>query len=91
MKTIFIKYYNPNNIMDVNPETTDEEIKRSCFRVLKYNDEFTALTAYAETPGTEWSTLLEDTIDVVEFIEEAYKHIKGGTEADYEWLERNFV
>lgn len=27
MKTIFVRFYNPNDVMDFTPETADEEIK----------------------------------------------------------------
>lgn len=62
MRTIFVRFYHPNDVMDVTPETTDEEIKEYCFKVNKYASERGALMAYAETPGTQWSTILDDDI-----------------------------
>lgn len=75
--------------MEVTPETTEQEIKKNCFRVNKYRDEFSALIAYAETPCA-WSTLLDDSVEasIQEFINTAYEHIKQHNE---DWLEENFV
>lgn len=88
MKTIFVRFYNPNDVMDVTPETTDEEIKEYCFRVNKYTTEQGALMAYAETPGTQWSTTLDDSTDMEKWIDDAYEHIKNH---DIDWLEEHFV
>ena len=87
MRTIFVKFYSPSQVMEVNSKTTDEEIKRACFRAAKYGNEESALWAYAETPGTLWSTLLEDDVDVEAFIDRAYDAIKKN---DIDWLEANF-
>ena len=87
-KTIFVRYYNPNEVMDVTPSTQDEEIKEWCFRVNRYDNEASALWAYANTPGCEWSTLLDENADVQGFINEAYRSIKS---KNYDWLERNFT
>ena len=88
MRTIFVRFYNPNEVMDVSPETTDKEIKDYCFRVNKYETEVGALDAYANTAINGWSTILSDDIDVKAWIDEAYEHIKNN---DIEWLENNFV
>lgn len=88
MRTIFVRFYNPNDVMDVTPEITDEEIKEYCFRVNKYATEQGALMAYAETPGTQWSTILDDDTDMEKWIDDAYEHIKNH---DIDWLEANFV
>lgn len=64
MRTIFVRFYNPNDVMGVTPEITDEEIKEYCFRVNKYTTEQGALMAYADTPGTQWSTILDDSTDM---------------------------
>lgn len=87
MKTIFLRFYNPDEVMDVTAETTDEEIKKSCFKVCKYKTEFDALTAYANTPAT-WSTLLDESENIEEWIDDAYEHVKSN---DFDWLEGNFV
>lgn len=88
MKTIFIRFYDPKEVMDVTPEITDKEIKEYCFRVNKYETCQQALTAYADTGGVTWSTLLDESEDVDAWIEEAYKRIKNN---DTDWLETNFV
>lgn len=87
MKTIYVKYYDPYEVMDITPETTDQEIKEACFRAHKYESEAEALWAYAET-RCYWSTLLDEEANVQEFIDEAFSHIKA---CDYQWLEKNFV
>lgn len=88
MRTIFVRFYNPNDVMDVTPEITDDEIKEYCFRVNKYTTEQGALMAYAETPGTQWSTILDDSTDMEKWIDNAYEHIKN---QDIDWLEEHFV
>lgn len=88
MRTIFVRFYNPNDVMDVTPEITDNEIKEYCFRVNKYTTEQGALMAYADTPGTQWSTILDDSTDMEKWIDDAYEHIKN---QDTDWLEEHFV
>lgn len=85
MKRIFIRFYDPQEVVD--SEATVDEIKQYCFRVNAYNTEEEALMAYANTPVT-WSTLLEDNINVEQWINEAYKHIETN---DIDWLEENFT
>lgn len=87
MRTILVKFYHPSEVMDINPDTTDEEIKTSCFRVVKYQTEFECLEAYANTP-VDWSTILDENDDYHKFIDDAYEHIKH---EDYDWLEEHFV
>lgn len=87
MRTILVKFYSPNDVMDLTPETTDEEIKQTCFRVAKYDTEFDCLQAYANTP-VAWSTILDDTADYKAFVDEAFGHIQSN---DIDWLEQNFV
>ena len=86
-QTILVIFYDPQEVMDVTPETTDEEIKVWCFRVRRYQSAAMALMAYAETPCA-WSTLKSKSDDIDAFINEAYEHIKA---YDVEWLEQNFV
>lgn len=86
MKTIYVKFYAPEEVF--GEKVSDTLILKHCFRAYKCKNEFEALTVYAETPGTLWSTLLEDTVDLESWIKEAYKHIK---ENDIDWLEQNFV
>lgn len=87
MKIILVRFYHPSEVIGIIENVSDEEIKKHCFRVNKYRDEFSAFTAYAETPAT-WSTLLEDTADVKAFIDDAYEHYKNN---DEDWLENNFT
>lgn len=88
MRTIFVRFYNPNDVMDVTPEITDKEIKEYCFKANKYTTKQGALMAYADTPGTQWSTLLDEDTDIEKWIDDAYEHIKNN---DNNWLEENFV
>lgn len=91
MKTIYVKFYNPTEVMETTPKTTDKEIIKACFRTAKYKTETEALIAYAETPGTAWSTLLDDNMsfaDIQNWINEAYNHIKNH---DIDWLEEHFT
>ena len=83
MRTIFVRFYNPNDVMDVTPEITDEEIKEYCFRVNKYTTEQGALMAYANTPGTQWSTILDDSTDIENWIDEKMEEI-GGIDLEFE-------
>lgn len=91
MQNVLVIYRRPESVMDVTPDTTDEEIKENCFRVYKYKSGADALRAYANTPAT-WSTLIEESdpngLSVHAFIEEAYQHIKS---EDYDWLYDNFI
>lgn len=86
MRTIYIKFWDPKEIMDP-PFPPDPELKKLCFRAYKYKTEFQALEAYANTMCT-WSTLKDDTTNVQEFIDQAWDHIKA---QDYDWLEKNFT
>jgi len=87
MRTTYVKFYSPKEVFGEEIHS-DKTILKHCFRAYKYATEWEALNAYAETPGTLWSTLLEDTVDVESWIKEAYKHIK---ENDIDWLEQHFT
>lgn len=87
MQNVLVIYYRPEDVMEVTPDTTDEEIKKNCFRVRKYQSSADALWAYANTPA-QWSTIIEDSDDYKAFVDEAYEHIKS---EDYDWLYDNFV
>jgi hypothetical protein len=88
MKTIYVKYYDPSEVMEGSINTLDKsDVLRYCFRAIKYTDPTAALNAYANTICT-WSTLLEDDADVDKFIETAYDALKRH---DLEWLEEHFV
>lgn len=88
MKTIYVKYYDPSEVMEGSIDTLPKsDVLRYCFRVGKYADPIAALDVYANSLCT-WSTLLEDDADVDEFIETAYDALKRH---DLEWLEENFI
>lgn len=87
MKTIYVKYINPNLVFGNTDGLTEKEIKETCFRVFKCANEAHALDVYANTMCT-WSTLLEDDTDVNKWVDDAYEHIKSN---DYGWLEQNFT
>ena len=87
MKTIYIKYHDPRNVIGDVEGVSEKEIKEYCFRAVKYDTEVKALDAYANTMCT-WSTLLEEGTDVNKWIDDAWEHIKAN---DYEWLENNFT
>lgn len=88
MKTIFVKYWDPSEVMG---ETLDNlsksDVLRYCFRVVVYSNAKDALEAYANTHCT-WSTLLDESANFVEFTDKAYNAIIN---RDYDWLENNFT
>ena len=91
MKTIFIKYYSPEEVSDLSlKDLSDKELKDFCFKVFKCTNEAVALNAYANTKAT-WSTILDDSdelFDVNDFIDQAIRAIRDN---DYEWLEKFFT
>lgn len=87
MKTIYVKYIAPEDVVGQTNGLSEKEIKQYCFRVIEYETELIALERYANTHAT-WSTLLEKGTDVKEWINKAYEHIKA---RDTEWLEHNFT
>lgn len=87
MKTIYVKYIAPEDVVGQINGLSEKEIKQYCFRVIEYETELIALERYANTHAT-WSTLLEKGTDVKEWINQAYEHIKA---RDIEWLEHNFT
>ena len=88
MKTIYVKYYDPSEVMEGTIDTLPKsDVLRYCFRVAKYATEADALWAYANTMCT-WSTLLADDANVKGFIDMAYEAIKN---RNYDWLEEYFI
>lgn len=88
MKTIYVKYYSPMEVMDEPFEAlTKKDVMKYCFRVAKYSNESYALETYANTMCT-WSTLLDEDADVEQFIERAYTALKNH---DLDWLEQHFT
>ena len=87
--TLFIKFYYPNNVMDIT-SYTENEIKKSCFIVSHCDTEEEALDAYEQTKAP-WSIILDDDEDVNKFIDEAYEHLKSNDLNDRRWLYKHFV
>lgn len=88
MKTIFVRYYHPRNIFSDLNGVTEQDIRECCFKVNRYATYSDALSAYSNTGGTAWSTLLDEDEDVEKWIDEAYEHIKS---KDAAWLFMNFT
>lgn len=86
MKTVLVRYYSPEDIGIPHPEQTKANIKKFCFKVNKFKTEGIALEAYANL-SCAWSTLLDETDNVNDFIKIALNHI---LERDLVWLEQNF-
>ena len=85
--TVFVEFFYPSNVNDILSLTTDDEIKKECFVVSKYDTEEDALDAY-ENSKAVWSIILDDDQDVHEFIDKAYEALKNN---DYHWLYKHFV
>ena len=85
--TVLIEFYWLSNVMDILSSNTDDEIKRKCFEVSKYDTEEEALDAYEQTKA-DWSVIIDDDQDVNKFVDEAYDHLKN---KDYRWLCKHFV
>ena len=85
--TVFVEFYWLSNVMDILSSNTDDEIKRKCFVVSKYDTEEEALYAYEHTQAP-WSIILDNDQDVNEFIGKAYEALKND---DYHWLYKHFV
>lgn len=85
--TVFVEFFYPSNVNDILSLTTDDELKKACFVVTKYDTEEDALTAYEHTQAP-WSIILDDDQDVHKFVDEAYEALKNN---DYRWLYKHFV
>ena len=85
--TIFVEFYYPSDVKKILLCNTDDELKKACFEVSKYDTEEEALDAYEQSKAT-WSRLLDDNEDVHKFIDKAYHHIKNN---NYRWLYKHFV
>ena len=86
MSNIYVKFWSPTEV-GLPVDASEEDIKKYCFRAVKYPNEGLALIAYANTMCT-YSTLLEENADVDKLIDEAYKHY---IKHDDDWLEANFT
>ena len=87
MKTIYVKFYSPQDVGMEESEVTPKTLKEWCIRAYKYQTAGEALLAYANTV-CEWSTLLDEDADVEAFINEAIEHYMS---YDWDWLEENFT
>lgn len=88
--TVFIEFFHPTNLIDILSYTTDDELKKACFVVTKYNTPEEALYAYEHTQAP-WSVILDDDEDYNKFIDEAYEHLKSNNLNDRRWLYKHFV
>ena len=88
--TVFVEFFYPSNVNDILSLTTDDEIKKECFVVSKFDTEEEAVDAYERTQAP-WSIILDDDEDVNKFINEAYEHLKNNDLNDRRWLYKHFV
>ena len=85
--TVFVEFYYPSDVKTILSCTTDDEVKKACFEVSKFDTEEEALGAYEQSQAV-WSIILDDDQDVNKFVDEAYDHLKNN---DYRWLCKHFV
>ena len=88
--TVFIEFFHPTNLIDILSYTTDDELKKACFVVTKYDTEEEAVDAYEHTQAP-WSVILDEDQDYNKFIDEAYEHLKSNDLNDRRWLYKHFV
>ena len=88
--TVFIEFFHPSNLNDILSYTTDDELKKACFVVTKYDTEEEAIDAY-ENSIAVWSVIIDDDQDVNKFINEAYEHLKSNDLNDRRWLYKHFI
>ena len=88
--TVFVEFFHPTNLIDILSYTTDDELKKACFIVSKFDTEEEALDAYEHTQAS-WSVILDDDEDYNKFIDEAYEHLKSNNLNDRRWLYKHFV
>ena len=85
--TVFIEFYYPSDVKTILSCNSDDELKKACFEVTKYDTEEDALDAY-EISKAVWCAIIDDDQDVYEFIDKAYESLKND---DYHWLYKHFV
>ena len=88
--TIFVEFYYPSDVKTILSCNSDDNVKKACFGVSKYDTEEEALDAY-ENSKAAWSVILDDDQDYHKFINEAYKHIKNNNLDDSCWLYKHFL
>ena len=85
--TVLVEFYYPSRIIDILSCKNDKTIKERCFEVSKFDTPEEALYAYEHTQAP-WSVILDDNEDYINFVDEAYEHLKNN---DYRWLYKHFV
>ena len=85
--TVFVEFYYPSDVKTILSCTTDDEVKKACFEVSKFDTPEEAVDAY-ENSKAVWSVIIDDDQNVNKFVDEAYDHLKNN---DYRWLYKHFV
>ena len=85
--TIFVEFYYPSDVKTILSCNSDDNVKKACFGVSKYDTEEEALYAYEQSQAV-WSVIIDDDQDVNKFVDEAYEALKNN---DYHWLHKHFV
>ena len=85
--TIFVEFYYPSDVKTILSCNTDDEVKKACFGVSKFDTEEEAVDAYRQSKAV-WSVIIDNDQDVHEFVDEAYEALKNN---DYHWLYKHFV
>ena len=85
--TVFVEFYYPSDVKTILSCNSDDEVKKACFGISKFDTETEAVDAYEQTQSA-WSVIIDDDQDVHEFIDKAYEALKNN---DYHWLYKHFV
>ena len=85
--TVFVEFYYPSDVKTILSCNSDDNVKKACFVVSKYDTEEEATNAYEQSKAV-WSVIIDDDQDVHEFVDEAYEALKNN---DYRWLYKHFV
>ena len=85
--TILVEFYYPSDVKTILSCTTDDNVKKACFEVSKFDTEEEAVDAYEQSEAV-WSVIIDDDQDVNKFVDNAYEALKNN---DYHWLHKHFV
>ena len=85
--TILVEFYYPSDVKTILSCNSDDEVKKACFGISKFDTETEAVDAYEQSEAV-WSVIIDDDQDVHEFINKAYEALKNN---DYHWLYKHFV
>ena len=88
--TILVEFYYPSDVKTILSCNSDDEVKKACFIVSKFDTPEEALDAYEQSKAV-WSVILDDDEDVNKFVDEAYDHLKSNDLNDRKWLYKHFV